>query len=84
MVIIILELIQKFQKYWNYFYSIQQRPFLGRNIIVSSVCPNLYGLYLVGLSSLTIIINDYYYYYYHRLSLLSSIIIIIIIDYYHH
>ena len=42
-----IELIQKFQKYWHFFYSIQQRPFLGRNIIVSSVCPNLYGLYLV-------------------------------------
>lgn len=42
-----LEMIQKFQKYWQFYYSIQKRPFLGRNILVSSFCPSLYGLYLV-------------------------------------
>ncbi|KAK8818667.1 hypothetical protein WA538_003977 [Blastocystis sp. DL] len=51
------ELVQKFQKYWQFFYQIQQRPFLGRNIIVSSICPNLYGLYLVKLSLLLILIG---------------------------
>ena len=40
-------MIQKFQKYWEYYYTIQKRPFLGRNILVSSFCPSLYGLYLV-------------------------------------
>ena len=47
------ELVQKFQKYWQFFYQMQQRPFLGRNIIVSSICPNLYGLYLVASSRLS-------------------------------
>lgn len=40
------ELVKKYQVYWNHYYRQLEKPFLGRNILVSSVCPNLYGLYL--------------------------------------
>lgn len=40
------ELVKKYQLYWTHYYRQLERPFLGRNILVNSVCPNLYGLYL--------------------------------------
>ena len=40
------ELVKKYQPYWTHYYRQLERPFLGRNILVNSVCPNLYGLYL--------------------------------------
>lgn len=50
-------MVQKFARYWEYYYSLQQQPFLGRNLLVSSICPHLYGLYLVKLSLLLILIG---------------------------
>lgn len=51
------ELVKKYQTYWSHYYNQQCRPFLGRNILVSSVCPNLYGLYLVRRNCPPIIIR---------------------------
>ena len=51
-----IELISGYNAFWNSYYKLC-KPFLARNLIVESICPDLYGLYLVKLSLLLILIG---------------------------
>lgn len=53
-VIITDEMKQEFREYWS---SYADNPLEGRNNVVSSVCPQVFGLYAVKLSVLLVLIG---------------------------
>ncbi|XP_063901514.1 DNA helicase MCM9-like [Zophobas morio] len=48
------DVVEEFRNFWQEY---ENRPLLGRNIILSSFCPQLYGMYIVKLSILCVLIG---------------------------
>lgn len=46
-----------FRRFWAHFNDMHHRPFLGRNVILRSVCPQIFGLSLVKLAVLLSLIG---------------------------
>lgn len=46
-----------FKRFWSQFYEAHNKPFLARNVILRSVCPQIFGLSLVKLAVLLSLIG---------------------------
>ena len=48
------ELVEKFEKFWQ---SHMKQPLAGRNILLSSICPQLHGLCMIKLAVMLMLIG---------------------------